>query len=104
SPYAVARTGRGGGDRPAGTAGRRAARPGAALSAPPGEGQVVGDPDAAAGDRDWPHTHVPGLLPRGPGIQGQSAEPLQVGGVGDVGQGAADDDAPAGPGRLVDGV
>jgi hypothetical protein len=27
-----------------------AARPGAALSAPPGEGQIVGDPDAAAGD------------------------------------------------------
>jgi hypothetical protein len=27
-----------------------------------------------------------------------------MGGVGDVGQGAADDDAPAGPGRLVGGV
>ena len=27
-----------------------------------------------------------------------------MGGIGDVGQGAADDDAPAGPGRLVDGV
>jgi hypothetical protein len=64
----------------------------------------VGDPDAAAGDRDWPHTHVPGLLTRGPGVQGQGAEPLQVGGVGDVGQDAADDDAPAGPGRLVDRV
>src|SRR5512132_2371882 len=78
--------------------------PEAARSDPPGEGQLVRDLDAAAGDRERPHAHVAGLLARGLGVQGQGAEPRQVGGVGDLGQGAADDHAPAGTGRLVDRV
>ena len=48
--------------------------------------------------------HVPALLAGGPGVQGQGPEPGQVIGVGDLGQGPADDHAPAGPGRLVDRV
>ena len=82
----------------------RPAGPQAARSAPPGKGQAVGDLDAAAGDRARPHAHVPTLLPSGPGVQGQGTQPRQMGGVGDVSQRAADDHAPAGPGRLLDRV
>ena len=42
--------------------------------------------------------------PRAQGYRGRGTRPLQMGGVGDVGQGAADDHAPAGPGRLLDRV
>jgi hypothetical protein len=57
----------------------------------------------------WPVTEVGcstanGLLAWGPGRERQGAQPLQILRVPDLDQGAADDHAPAGPGRLVDGI